>query len=38
MEKKVRIAKSNLKYERSSGEITMPDLKFYYRAIVIKTA
>jgi hypothetical protein len=31
-------AKSLLNDKRTSGEITMPDLKTYYRAIVIKTA
>jgi hypothetical protein len=36
--KKTRIAKTLLKDKRTSGVITMPDLKVYYRAIVIKTA
>jgi hypothetical protein len=36
--KKTGIAKTLLKDKRTSGRNTMPDLKLYYRAVMIKTA
>jgi hypothetical protein len=36
--KKPRITKNLLKDKRTSSGVTMPNLKLYYRAIVIKTA
>jgi hypothetical protein len=36
--KKPRITKTLLKDKRTSGGITMPDVKLYFRAIAIKTA
>jgi hypothetical protein len=38
LELSIKVAKTLLNDKRNSGGITMPNLKLYYRAIVIKTA